>query len=131
VFLPDRSWVKPGVLASRVESERILRHEQTHFNITEVHARRMRRYFAQVYDPCGKSDAQMKDAVDRFVREEADAQQRYDAGTRFGLAPDEQRASDREVAELLASLSAFASREGRSAGPRDAGTSHPAPRTQD
>jgi hypothetical protein len=43
---PDKSWVRTSMLRSPAESLRALRHEQTHFDIAEVHARRLRRYYA-------------------------------------------------------------------------------------
>src|SRR5262245_55636018 len=43
-FLPDQSWVKRVVLNNPAVNRRTLTHEQTHFNLTEVHARRMRKY---------------------------------------------------------------------------------------
>lgn len=107
VFVPDESWVKADVLASPRESVRVLQHEQTHFDLTEVHARRMRKYFAGLYDACGLSDAQVDAAVDRFVKEEAAAQQRYDDETGYGLVPARQRVWTERVAEMLTSLEAF------------------------
>jgi hypothetical protein len=108
VFLPVQSWVKRHVLADPAESLRILRHEQTHFNLTEVYARRMRKYFAELYNPCGQTDEQLNASVDRFVQDEAAAQRRYDNETGYGLVQDRQRGWDKEVAGMLASLAGFA-----------------------
>ena len=108
LFFPAESWVKPQVLADRVAAVRVLEHEQTHFNLTEVYARRMRRYFAGLYNPCGQTDAAINAAVERFAREEGEAQQRYEAETNHGLIANRQVASDSDVSEMLASLSAFA-----------------------
>ena len=36
-FLPRQSWVKPAIVANPTESARTLRHEQTHFDLSEVH----------------------------------------------------------------------------------------------
>lgn len=94
------------------ERVRVLGHEQTHFNLTEVYARRMRKYFAELYEPCRQSDEQLRASVDRFVREEAAAQQRYDDETQYGLAAARQAAWDRDVSEMLASLDRFARSEG-------------------
>ena len=111
-FLPNQSWVKREVLFESAESARILRHEQTHFDLTEVYARRMRRYFAELYDPCGRPEEELRTSVDRFVREEADAQRRYDNETGYGLAIERQRVWDRTVSELLVSLEKFARQAG-------------------
>jgi hypothetical protein len=107
VFLPAQSWVKPRVLTSPSESARVLGHEQTHFDLTEVYARRMRRYFAGLYNPCALVDEQLRESVDRFVKDEAESQRRYDQETGHGLMVERQRAWDRTVAELLGELAKF------------------------
>lgn len=108
IMLPLQSWVKPFVRATVSGSARVLRHEQTHFNLTEVHARRMRRYFKELYNPCGLPDERLREAVDRFVREESDAQGRYDKETQYGRNDVTQGRWDQEVADMLSSLAAFA-----------------------
>jgi hypothetical protein len=110
LFLPHQSWVRPGVLANITERARVLGHEQTHFDLTEVYARRMRRYFAELYNPCGLVEAGVKESVDRFVREEAEAQVRYDRETRYGLENVPQERWKRDVGEMLAKLASFADR---------------------
>jgi hypothetical protein len=107
LFLPARSWVKRHVLSSPRESARVLQHEQTHFDLTEVYARRMRRFFTELYNPCGLLDERLRESVDRFVKEEADAQRRYDDETGYGLKPDRQDAWTRDVAGMLAALGTF------------------------
>jgi len=108
VVLPSRSWVKPRVLTSVAESARILGHEQTHFNLTETYARRMRKFFKELYNPCGLVEERLKESVERFVQDEAEAQRRYDEETGFGLKPQAQDRWDRDVAEMLATLAPFA-----------------------
>lgn len=107
LFFPADSWVKPQVLADRVEKVRVLEHEQTHFNLTEVYARRMRRYFVGLYNPCGQTEAAINAAVDRYAREEGEAQQRYETETNHGLISSRQLAWNRDVSEMLTSLVAF------------------------
>lgn len=109
IMLPLQSWVKAFVRATVAGSARVLRHEQTHFNLTEVHARRMRRYFKELYNPCGLPDERLREAVDRFVKEEAEAQGRYDKETQYGRNDVAQGRWDQEVADMLSSLAAFAS----------------------
>lgn len=108
-FLPGHSWVQPRALAEPAEGRRILNHEQTHFNQTEVYARRMRRFFQeQLYDPCGHTEDELNTLADRFVADEAAAQQRYDQDTSFGRTRDRQREWDAKIADELASLDRFA-----------------------
>lgn len=111
LFLPQQSWVRPRVLASADAGARVLGHEQTHFDLTEVYARRMRKFFAELYNPCGLVEEGVRESVDRFVRDEAQAQARYDKETRYGLDVGRQQQWDREVSEMLVALTAFAERQ--------------------
>ena len=52
MFQPQRSWVKPVMLFRTVDGDRLLHHEQTHFNLSEVHARKLRKALGEVSDPC-------------------------------------------------------------------------------
>ena len=108
LFIPLQSWVKPNVLTDADARVRVLSHEQTHFDLTELYARRMRRYFAELYNPCGLNDDGVRTSVDRFVREEADAQARYDKETRYGLDTVRQHRWNGEVTDMLAALDKFA-----------------------
>lgn len=99
---PQRSWVKPMVVSDERENPRVLRHEQTHFDVTEVFARRMRAHFDALAGGCAKSDAEVKAMAKRFVDEERDMQHRYDRETNHGLNVDQQRAWNTDVAGMLA-----------------------------
>jgi predicted secreted Zn-dependent protease len=103
-MIPRSSWVKRVVLADPERSRRTLRHEQTHFDLSELHARRMRKHFAELFDPCGGADNRLRSAAERFVQEEAGAQERYDQDTRHGLLDVPQARWDREVFDMLAAL---------------------------
>jgi len=103
-MLPDQSWVSPAVRADERVSAQTLRHEQTHFNLSEVHARRMRRYFAELYAPCDRSEQELAELANGFIRDEAQAQLRYEQETRNGRLPQAQSGWDGEVTRLLGSL---------------------------
>jgi hypothetical protein len=107
-FLPRESWVKPSVLASAEESRRTLDHEQTHFDLAEVYARRMRRHFAALFRPCDQPLDHWRSVADRFVRDEAAAQDRYDDETRHGLIAARQQVWNQQVADDLRALGEFA-----------------------
>jgi hypothetical protein len=107
-FLPKESWVKPSVLANGDDSRRTLEHEQTHFDLAEVYARRMRRYFTDLVSPCDQSLDRWRSIAERFVRDEATAQDRYDDETRHGLLAIRQQAWNTEVATQLGALGEFA-----------------------
>ena len=106
-FLPRQSWVKAQIVADTVESRRTLRHEQTHFDASEVGARRMRQYFANIAGACGMSDEQLRALAQRLVTEEQGTQRRYDAETHNGLDAAKQAEWNREIARQLTALSRF------------------------
>lgn len=74
LFVPEGSWVKDP-------TPHLLQHEQAHFDITEIHARKMRKYFGSLKDPC----AMGKFAIDRASKEIVNTsyamQERYDEET--------------------------------------------------
>lgn len=107
-FLPKQSWVKEAVVRDTADSRRVLRHEQTHFDVTEVYARRLRRYFADLAAPCGKTDAELEALAQRLVQEEKTTQQRYDAETEHGLLAPKQGEWSRDLAQQLTALSRYA-----------------------
>src|SRR4029450_603194 len=51
-FRPRDSWVKLAMLRPPAGNARALRHEQAHFDLAEVHARRVRRYYSELVAPC-------------------------------------------------------------------------------
>jgi hypothetical protein len=112
VFLPRESWVKPEVLKNATLNPRTLRHEQTHFDLTEAHARELRRVLQGIQDPCGAGAALARESGDREVALEAAAQKQYDAETRNGLNEASQQSWNRRVRDMLAQLTAQADEGG-------------------
>jgi hypothetical protein len=106
-FRPDHSWVRPDILKRPTDSARALRHEQTHFDLTEVHARRLRRYFTELVAPCRTSNSDLSDVAERYVRDEANAQAQYDGETDHGRKAAEQLRWDKEVDGQLLSTTRF------------------------
>jgi len=100
-FRPRQSWVKALVLNDSTQRRTILRHEQTHFDLAEVHARRMRRAFGNLVRPCAKADAELNGLAQRLAQEEKAEQRRYDAETNHGLLADQQAAWSRDVTRRL------------------------------
>jgi len=107
-FLPYRSWVKADVLRSGGESARVLRHEQTHFDISELYARHMRKRFAQLSAPCKLKDAELAAQARELVEEENATQRRYDEETNHSLEIERQLAWEDNVAKTLVSLRRYA-----------------------
>ncbi len=100
-FRPGQSWVKATVLNDSTQRRTILRHEQTHFDLAEVHARRMRRAFDDLARPCSQTDGQLGALAERLTQEEKAEQRRYDAETHHGLLADQQAAWSQDVARRL------------------------------
>ncbi len=100
-FRPRDSWVKAIVLNDSAQRRSVLRHEQTHFDLAEVHARRMWRVFRDLSRPCAKADAELNGLAQRLAQEEKAEQRRYDGETDHGLLADQQAAWSRDVARRL------------------------------
>ena len=100
-FRPRQSWVKAIVLNDSTQRRTVLLHEQTHFDLAEVHARRMRRAFGDLDQPCAKTDAELRALAQRLADDEQAEQLRYDAETDHGLLGDQQAAWSRNVARRL------------------------------
>ena len=107
-FRPKDSWVRPTMLRTAADSAHALKHEQTHFDITEVHARRLRRYFTELMAPCRLSTSDLEAAAARIGRDEKAAQAQYDAETDHGRAANQQTRWEKDVATQLTTLAKFA-----------------------
>jgi hypothetical protein len=83
VFDPSRStWSGP----SNLTSGQLLDHEQTHFDIAELFARKIRAHLSQITDACTRRGGTVPLAaiVEEYQTELDDQQVRYDRQTRFG-----------------------------------------------
>lgn len=100
-FRPRQSWVKAIVLSDSTQRRTVLRHEQTHFDLAEVHARRMRRAFRDLAHACTRTDAELSAVAERLTQGEKAEQRRYDAETNHGLVADKQALWSRNVAQRL------------------------------
>jgi hypothetical protein len=107
VFFPGRSWVDRRLFVEPGSDLWGLRHEQTHFDLTEMHARRARQFLSSLARPCDRTPSQLSELGDRFVNEAQDAQDRYDRETIHGRDGTAQRRWDAQVAQQLAALAAF------------------------
>jgi hypothetical protein len=87
---PRQSWVKTVVLNDNAQRRSVLSHEQTHFDLGELHARRMRQVFDGLRRPCGRSDGGLADVAQRLGDDEKAEQRRYDAETNHGLLAAQQ-----------------------------------------
>ena len=106
-FRPKESWVRLSILRTDADNARALRHEQTHFDLSEVHARRLRRYFAELMAPCKMSPSDFSAAAERMERDEKAAQVLYDSETENGRNVNQQARWDKEVDAQLVALAKF------------------------
>ena len=101
-FRPRQSWVKAVVLNDSTQRRTVLGHEQTHFDLAEVHARIMRRAFGDLARPCSKTDAELTALAQRLAQAEKAEQRRYDAATNHGLLAAQQAAWTLQTQRRLA-----------------------------
>ena len=102
-FLPTQSWVKTEHLLDRV-SGRTLNHERTHFDLSEVQARRARRGLAALVSPCALSDEERDRLMVPYLKTDAGAQAQYDRETLNGSLPAKQASWDDQVRRWLREL---------------------------
>lgn len=107
LFLPDQSWVAYRIVSSGLASRVGLRHEQTHFDLKEVYARRARKMFAELATRCPRSDDDLNALAERVFRDEAAIQRRFDIETRSGENEAKQIEWEKRVAAGLDALKAF------------------------
>jgi uncharacterized protein DUF922 len=107
-FVPRQSWVKPAVLMLGPASRRTLQHEQTHFDLAEVDARRIRQALSRLTNPCGMTSEQRNAIAARLIEENGEVQQRYDRETAHGLDRERQTEWETTVSRQLASLGRYA-----------------------
>lgn len=98
VFRPLESWSKSK------ESAPLLAHEQAHFDLTEVHARLLRRNLLQQRMTCHQARTQLQPLVDAAFSTWQKEQDRYDAETRHGLDEKAQARWEKKIEQLLATL---------------------------
>jgi len=85
-FLPDQSWIKP-----KQRTARTLAHEQGHFDLAEVTARRLRRELASLRLACASGTAAFAKLVADFQDRDRDLQRSYDRQTMYGVSAGPQR----------------------------------------
>lgn len=76
MFDPHKSWVKRSGA-----SDYLLSHEQAHFDITEIHARKLRKRLDETPNPCRMGSRGIQSIADQIYQESADMQNQYDKET--------------------------------------------------
>lgn len=100
VFSTKESWSK------NKRSEKLLYHEQLHFDITEIHARRLRKELAALKNACEQPD-QINKVTDRIFDEWKKQEDQYDRETNHGLLAPEMEQWTLKIQTELKSLEAY------------------------
>lgn len=101
-FDKDQSWKRDNI------SPKLLAHEQLHFDITELYARRMRKHFQQVPDGCALSNEEVESQFNAILKDWRDRQKLYDKETAHSKNQAEQARWEQMVAGELKTLSKYA-----------------------
>ena len=102
-FLPTQSWVKTEHILERA-SDRTLNHERTHFDLSEVQARRARKSLAALESPCSLPDAERDLLMVPYLKNDAGVQAQYDRDTMHGTLQSKQASWDDQVRRWLREL---------------------------
>ncbi|MAN27236.1 MULTISPECIES: DUF922 domain-containing protein [Mesonia] len=103
-FYPEESWVK-----DKKASQQLLAHEQLHFDISELYARKMRKALAGFQ--VSTSITQIKSSLNKLhrsiERERVKTQELYDKETNHGMIPTAQEKWQKFVDTALEKLSDY------------------------
>jgi len=106
-FSTTESWVRADLRDDAEASVRILRHEQTHFDLTEVFGRELRRALGAAVGLCPGDLPRARAVFDSLSTVSQALQARYDAETLHGTDPERQEQWSQAVRARLASLAAY------------------------
>jgi len=102
-FNVNDSWAKEK------DSDQLLSHEQFHFDITELYARKLRKKLSELSDPCGKNIKELNKIYEANFNECAREQDLYDKETNHSLDREKQKAWEEKIAKELKALEKFTS----------------------
>ena len=97
-FYPNKSWYKPELC-----DEVILGHEQLHFDISELFARKLRKELSETTFTHENVKKKIKSLYNRNNKELSDFQNRYDEETNFSRNRDQQVIWNKKIEEALKS----------------------------
>jgi len=100
-FYPTFSWYKPADT-----SDVILRHEQAHFDITEIHARKLRKRIAQ-FTFSRNSTKEVKILYDVVEKERREMQEQFDSDTHHSRDTQQEFVWENKIAKMLEDLKSY------------------------
>ncbi|WP_299986332.1 DUF922 domain-containing protein [uncultured Pontibacter sp.] len=101
VFLPRESWSK------NKQSEKLLAHEQLHFDLTEVHARMLRKELKELGISCGNLKTNLNTTVGNAFKAWKAEQDQFDKLSRHGLDAQVQQDWSERISHRLQELDAW------------------------
>jgi hypothetical protein len=99
-FIPKQSWC-------RAKSENLLRHEQLHFDIAELYARKARKKISEFRQMGIRDVAEYNRAISKILQESNSVDVEYDFNTLHGTLPERQAAWEKNIALELKILENF------------------------
>lgn len=102
VFNQNYSWVKSGK-----KSQKLLRHEQTHFDITEIMARKLRKFLAENKFKLKAVRSKIDEVTHILQQENKAMQESYDQETNHGNNSKKQQKWERHVQNKLTALQKY------------------------
>ncbi|MBO2031806.1 DUF922 domain-containing protein [Siccationidurans ginsengisoli] len=106
-FDPASSWVREP----RTITPALLRHEQLHFDIAEVYARRLRQQLAAMHTTCDRLGTTFDRISQAAYAAWQEAEDAYDRDTNHGLQHERQAQWEVQVRQQLQELAAFAEKD--------------------
>jgi hypothetical protein len=101
LFDKNRSWGK-------VKNDYILAHEQGHFDITEIYARRLQKQFKEYHFNKEKAQKEVPALYQAIMKQQTETQQRYDDETNHSRVKDKQAAWLEKIKKELEEMKAYA-----------------------
>lgn len=105
IFIPEESWVQHDA-----KTEYILAHEQLHFDITEIYARKLRMQLKKEVKDCDDIP-KIKKIADKIMDEWKQEQKEYDTHTRHSMNKETQAMWLEKVAKDLEYYAKYALRK--------------------
>jgi hypothetical protein len=104
LFSREKSW-------SRGKSDALLKHEQLHFDIAELYARKIRRMIIEMRERGVKDIREYNAAIRELLEKSNEADQRYDLETLHGALLKKQAIWEKKVQEQLMGLKDYKKRK--------------------
>jgi hypothetical protein len=99
---------KAGSWKKDVLTDHLLAHEQLHFDLAELYARKMRKHFSKLLDGCGLTTDEIKEQASAIQTEWEKREKQYDEETEHSKNREEQARWQQMVSSELKLLSKYA-----------------------